>query len=210
VTRHSPVFGDSNIQSISPSVCSVPRCSPPNPRSRSSILRVETGLQPAPGDTRAHSKSHRSQPPYPRNSTGPTSPASKAVSSRNSPKTGIRAKLPPSPWKRMCDPPVCDTKSPPLSATHSRYMTYHHTRNTHGFRGLRHNAPAATQSLAPQIGFVPSIASASPPHTSPPHISRPRPHVSYENHPTSPEPETLEPERRAALPHQPPTHAHRA
>jgi cold shock CspA family protein len=57
---------NTNIQNISPSVFNVPRYSPPNPRSRSSILRVGQGPQPDnAGDTRAHSKSNCSQPPYP-------------------------------------------------------------------------------------------------------------------------------------------------
>jgi hypothetical protein len=142
-----------------------------------------------------------------------------------------------------------------MSATHSREMAYPHTRNTHGFRVLRHNAPAAaatrpfahsrnplmrplgkaarhpagtpfpgatggagpepaspeeTQPLIPQIGFVSPIASASPPHTSPPHTRRQRPPVSHENHRTSPEAETFEPGRRAALAHQPSSQAHRS
>ena len=191
----------------------------------------------------------------PQNSTGPTSVTSKAVPSLNSPKTGAQAKIPPSPRKRTGDRPVCDTKSPPMSATHSREIAYPHTRNTHGFRVLRHNAPAAaatrpvahsrnplmrplgkaarhpegtrfpgatggagpvpaspeeTQPLTPPIGFVSPIASASPPHTSPPPTRRQRPPVSHENHRTSPEAETFEPGRRAALAHQPSSQAHRS
>ena len=191
----------------------------------------------------------------PQNSTGPTSVTSKAVPSLNSPKTGAQAKIPPSPRKRTGDRPVCDTKSPPMSATRSRGTAYPHTRNTHGFRVLRHNAPAAaatrpvahsrnplmrplgkaarhpegtpfpgatggagpvpacpeeTQPLTPAIGFVSPIASASPPHTSPPHTRRQRPPVSHENHRTSPEAETFEPGRRAALAHQPSSQAHRS
>jgi len=191
----------------------------------------------------------------PQNSTGPTSVTSKAVPSLNSPKTGTQAKIPPSPRKRTGDRPVCDTKSPPMSATHSRQIAYPHTRNTHGFRVLRHNAPTPaatrpvdrsrnplagqlgkaarlpegtpftgatggggpvpacpeeTQPLTPPIGFVPPIASASPPHTSPPHTRRQRPPVSHENHRTSPEAETFEPGRRAALALQPSSQAHRS
>ena len=190
-----------------------------------------------------------------KNATGPASVTSKAVSSLNSPKTGAQAKIPPSPRKGTGDRPVCVTKSLPMSATHSRKMAYPHTRNTHGFRALRHNAPAQpatrpiahsrnplvgqlgkaarhpegtpftgapggagpvppcpeeTQPLTPPIGFVPPIASASPPHTSPPHTRRQRPPVSHENHPTSPEVETFEPGRRAALAHQPSSQAHRS
>ena len=88
--------------------------------------------------------------PQTQNTTGPTPVTGKAVSSLNSPKTGTQAKIPPSPRKRTGDPPVCDTKSPPMSATHSREIAYPHTRNTHGFRVLRHNAPAqpATRPVA--------------------------------------------------------------
>jgi len=191
----------------------------------------------------------------PQNSTGPTSVTSKAVSSMNSLKTGTLAKIPPSPWKRPGDPPVCVTKSPTMFATYSRKMAYPHTRNTSGFQVLRHNAPVPpatrpvahsrnplvgqfdkaarlpegtpftgatggagpepacpeeTQPLTPPIGFVPPIASASPPHTSPPRTRTQRPHVSHENHRTSPEAETLEPGRRAALAHQPPSQARRS
>jgi hypothetical protein len=176
----------------------------------------------------------------PQNTTGPTSVSSKAVSSLNSLKTGTQAKIPPSPRKRTGDRPVCVTKSPPMSATRSRKMTYPHTRNNHGFRVLRHNAPAPavtraarhpegtpfpgatggagpepaspeeTQPLIPPIGFVSPIASASPPHTSPPPTRRQRPPVSHENHRTSPEAETLEPGCRAALAHQPSSQAHRS
>jgi hypothetical protein len=191
----------------------------------------------------------------PENATSPTSVTSKAVSSLNSPKTGTQAKIPPSPRRRTGDRPVCVTKSPPMSATHSRKMAYPHTRNTHGFRILRHNAPAPavtrpvahsrnpllgqlgkaahhvegtpftgatggagpepappaeTQPLIPPNGFVPPIASASPPHTSPPRTRRQRPPVSHENHRTAPEAETLEPWRPATLAHQPSSQAHRS
>jgi hypothetical protein len=193
--------------------------------------------------------------PQTQTTTAPTPVTSKAASSLNSPKTGAQAKIPPSPRKRTCDLPVCVTKSPLLSATHSRKMTYPHTRNTHGFRVLRHNAPAPavtrpvahsrnslprqlgkaaghpegtpftgvpggvgpvpacpeeTQPLTPPIGFVPPIASASPPHAGPPPTRRQRPPVSHENHRTSPEAETFEPWCRAALAHQPPSQAHRS
>ena len=187
--------------------------------------------------------------PQTQTTTEPASVTVKALPSLNSPKTGAQAKIPPSPRKRTGDRPVCDTKSPPMSATRSRGTAYPHTRNTHGFRVLRHNAPAAaatrpvahsrnplmrplgkaarhpegtpfpgatggagpvpacpekTQPLIPPIGFVSPIASASPPHTR-----RQRPPVSHENHRTSPEPETLEPWRPAALAHQPSSQAHR-
>ena len=173
----------------------------------------------------------------------------------NRPKTGAQAKIPPSPRNRLADPPICDTKSSPTPATHSSKMAYPHTRNTHGFRVLRHNAPAPaatspvahsrnpllgqlgraarhpegtpftgatggarpvpaspeeTQPLTPPIGFVPPIASSFPPHTPQPHTRTQRPHVSHENHPTSPEVETSEPWRPAALAHQPPSQAHRS
>ena len=80
--------------------------------------------------------------PTPKNATGPATVTSPAASSQNSPKTGTRTKTPPSPRKRTGDPPACDTKSPFLSATHSRKTTYPHTRNNHGFQALRHNALA--------------------------------------------------------------------
>jgi hypothetical protein len=85
----------------------------------------------------------------PQNTTGPASVTSTAVSSLNSPKTGAQVTIPPSPRNRTANPPVCDTKSSPMSATHSRKMAYPHTRNTHGFRVLRHNAPtpAATRPV---------------------------------------------------------------
>src|ERR1035437_1156914 len=198
--------------------------SPPNPRNRSSILRVgQVRSLPPRGDpmpTPSQIEANRHQ-----NSTGPTSVTGKAASSMNSLKSGTQAKIPPSPRKRTGDRPVCVTKSPPMSATHSRKMAYPHTRNTHGFRVLRHNTPApaatrpgahsrnpllgqlgkaahhpegtpfpgatggagpvpaspeGTQPLIPPIGFVPPIASASPPHTSPPHTRAERPHVSHE------------------------------
>ncbi len=86
----------------------------------------------------------------PQNSTGPTSVTGKAVSSMNSLKTGTQAKLLPSPRKRRCDPPVCVTKSPTMSATHSNKKAYPHTTNIPGFQILRHNAPvpAATRPIA--------------------------------------------------------------
>ena len=191
----------------------------------------------------------------PQNTTGPTSVTSKAVSSLNSLKTATQAKIPTSPRKRSVDQPACDTKSPLLFATHSRETAYPHTRNTHGFRVLRHNAPAPavtrpvahsrnplagqrdkaarhpagtpltgapagagplpaspeeTQPLTPPIGFVPSISTTSQPRTSPPPTRRQRPPVSHEDHRTSPEAETLEPGRRAALAHQPSSQAHRS
>jgi hypothetical protein len=194
----------------------------------------------------------------PKNSTGPTSVTGKAVSSLNSLKTGTQAKIPPFLRRRTSDRPDCVTKSLPMSATHSRKMTYPHTRNALGFRVLRHNAPGPaairpvahsrnpragqrdkaarypegtpftgasggagpvpaspeeTQPLTPPIGFVPPIAYASPPHTSPPHSRRQRPPVSHQDHRTFPEAETaetFEPGRRAALAHQPPSQAHRS
>src|ERR1035437_4779565 len=204
-----------------------------------------TGPQPATPETPVPTQSQiEANRPTPKNATGPASVTSQAFSSLNSPKTGAQAKIPPSPRKGTGDRPVCVTKSLPMSATHSRKMAYPHTRNTHGFRALRHNAPAQpatrpiahsrnplvgqlgkaarhpegtpftgapggagpvppcpeeTQPLTPPIGFVPPIASASPPPTR-----RQRPPVSHENHRTAPEAATLEPWRSAALAHQPP------
>src|ERR1019366_1297742 len=110
-----------------------------------------TGPRPATPETPVPTQSQiEANRRTPQNSTGPTSVTSKAVSSLNSLKTGTQAKIPPSLRKRTGDRPDCDTKSPPMSATRSREMAYPHTRNTHGFRVLRHNAPAqpATRPVA--------------------------------------------------------------
>src|ERR1035437_3333333 len=102
-----------------------------------------TGLQPATPETPVPTQSQiEANRPTPKNATGPATVTSPAASSQNSPKTGTRTKTPPSPRKRTGDPPACDTKSPFLSATHSRKTTYPHTRNNPGFQALRHNAPA--------------------------------------------------------------------
>jgi hypothetical protein len=77
----------------------------------------------------------------PQNPTGPTSITSRAASSMNSLKSGTLAKIPPSPRKRPSDRHACVTKSPSMSATHSREIAYPPTRNTPGSQVLRHNAP---------------------------------------------------------------------
>jgi hypothetical protein len=103
-----------------------------------------TGPRPAtpetPVPTRSQIEANR-RTPQTQTTTAPTPVTSKAASSLNSPKTGAQAKIPKSPRKRTGDRPACVTKSPLLSATHSREMAYPHTRNKHGFRVLRHNAP---------------------------------------------------------------------
>jgi hypothetical protein len=89
--------------------------------------------------TQSQIEANRRTPQY---TTGPASVTSQAVSSLNSPKTGAQATTPPSPRKCTGDQPACDTKSPLPSATGSREIAYPHTRNTRGFRALRHKTPA--------------------------------------------------------------------
>jgi hypothetical protein len=135
--------GDSNIQTISPSVFNVSSHLPANSPKSLLYPQSRTGPQPATAETPVPTQSQiEANRHTPQNTTGPASVISTAVSSLNTPKTGAQVTIPPSPRNRTADPPVCDTKSSPMSATHSRKMAYPHTRNTHGFRVLRHNAPA--------------------------------------------------------------------
>src|ERR1017187_2361495 len=101
------------------------------------------------------------------------------IAQRGIPHYGLPITLPSRIRSRPGDRPVCVTQFPAIPATRSGKRTYPHTRNTRGFRVLRHNARKArawhaeeqAEAPAPPQGGASSVRllhpSANPSHLSP-------------------------------------------